>query len=171
MEGRHVFISILAALIAYAAGAVAALPIIMRAGDFLSDLIAAQLSAQGAPQDVVNEAIKVAQPIAAAIPYLIPVSIVLNAALIGALIGMLYSHTINKTGNKALAVLTASTAHAALTAAGLAVIHTEGLWETISKYTNPYTLLTPAITYAIALAALTKEGPWQKLANDTPTKY
>jgi hypothetical protein len=46
VEGKHVFISILAALVAYTISAAVTIPIITHAEDFMRDLITAQLISQ-----------------------------------------------------------------------------------------------------------------------------
>lgn len=171
VEGKHVFISILAALVAYAASATVMLPIITHAEDFMRDLITAQLASQGVPQEVIDEAIKAVQPIAAALPYLIPISVILNSAIMGALFGLLYSHLINRLGKKITAALITGAAHAALVGAGISVIYIQGLWEVMSKYISPYALLTPAIAYLVALTVFSTKGPWERLADATPSKY
>ena len=171
LEGKHVFISILAALVAYAATAAAMFPIITHAGEFLSDVVAAELISQGAPPEVIEGAIKAVQPMAAILPYLIPVSVILNSAIMGALFGMLYSYLINRTGRKLVAALATGAAHAALVIAGIAVIIAEDLWHVMSKYINTYALLTPAIAYLAALTLFSMKGPWERLADATPSRY
>ena len=171
IEGKHVFISILAALVAYTASAVAMLPLIMDAEDFIRDVVTAQLSSYGAPPEAIEEAVRAVQPMAAVLPYLIPVSVALNSAIIGALFGMLHSYLTHRTGRKVLAALITGGAHAAIVGAGVATIQVERLWGVMSKYVNPYALLTPAIAYLAALTLFSTKGPWERLADTTPSKY
>ena len=171
MEGKHILISILAALVAYSVSAAVMIPIYLSAGDFLRDVVTAALINQGAPQEAIDEAVKAVQPIANILPYLIPVSIILNSALIGALFGMLYSYLISRTGRKTVAALLTGAAYAALNGLGLALIYTEGVLDVMSKYVPPYALVTPAIAYLAALTLFSTKGPWEKLADATPSKY
>lgn len=170
-EGKHVFISILAALVAYSAAAAAAAPLITHSADFLADVVTAQLSGEGAPPEAVDEAVKAVQPIAATMPYLIPFSVIINSALLGALFGMLYSHLIRRTGRRVLAAVAAGSAHAALVGAAVAVIYAEGLMGVFSRYVSPLALLTPAFAYLIALVAFSFRGPWERLAEEEPSRY
>ena len=171
IEGKHVFISILAALVAYAASAAVMLPMATHAGGFLRDVVAAQLTNQGAPQEAIDEAVKAIQPMAAILPYLIPVSVVLNSAIIGALFGMLYSYIIDRTGRRELAALITGAAHAALVGAGLAAIQAEGIMGVFTKYVPMPALLTPAAVYAAALLIFSRGGPWEGFAEGRPSRY
>ncbi len=171
MEGKHVFISILAALVAYAASAAVMLPIATHAGDFLRDVVAAQLTSQGAPQEAIDEAVKAVQPMAAILPYLIPVSVVLNSAIIGALFGMLYSFIIDRTGRRVLAALITGAAHAALIGAGLAALQVEGLMSVFTEYVPMPALLASAAVYAVALLIFSRGGPWEGFAEGRPSRY
>ena len=176
VEGKYVFISIIAALIS----ALIFMPFIFivmgNISDLVREVVIVQLKSQNVSQEVINAALAQIEGTLKFIIPITPIAQVLQDLVLGAIMGLLYSYLITKRGFKPVisALITGMTYVLIFYVVPIVfLLETQAeILNVIFKYIWWPLTIAPYITYTVVLILLSVvKGPWSKWTEAKPSKY